>query len=133
MRECSAARNIIIALINAPWADPVTETPRAGSVELWRIINTTGDAHPIHIHLESSSRFSTASRSTRYPGRLVFTGPRVVAPANERPAFKDTIKALPGEVFARHRRIRSPERDRDPPGPEIPLRLPLPHPGARGQ
>jgi hypothetical protein len=37
MRECSAARNIIIALINAPWADPVTETPRAGSVELWRM------------------------------------------------------------------------------------------------
>ena len=43
--------NPIIALINAPWADPVTETPRAGSVEIWRIINTTGDAHPIHIHL----------------------------------------------------------------------------------
>jgi len=34
--------NPIIALIDAPWADPVTETPRAGSVEIWRIINTTG-------------------------------------------------------------------------------------------
>jgi len=54
MRECSAARNIIIALMP----------------------------------------FDTQ----QYPGRLVFTGPRVVAPANERPAFKDTIKALPGEV-----------------------------------
>src|SRR5262249_44340877 len=41
--------NPIIALINAPWADPVTETPRAGSVEIWRIINPTGDAPPIHI------------------------------------------------------------------------------------
>jgi hypothetical protein len=54
MRECSAARNIIIALMP----------------------------------------FDTE----QYPGRLVFTGPRVVAPVNERPAFKDTIKALPGEV-----------------------------------
>jgi spore coat protein A, manganese oxidase len=35
---------------------------------------------------------------TQYPGRLVFTGPRVTPPANERPAFKDTVKAMPGEV-----------------------------------
>jgi spore coat protein A, manganese oxidase len=91
--------NPIIALINAPWADPVTETPRAGSVELWRIINTTGDAHPIHIHLIQFQILDRQPFDTeQYPGRLVFTGPRVPAPANERPAFKDTIKALPGEV-----------------------------------
>ncbi len=29
----------------------VTELPRVGSTEEWEIINTTGDAHPIHIHL----------------------------------------------------------------------------------
>ena len=91
--------NPIIALINAPWADPVTETPRAGSVEIWRIINTTGDAHPIHIHLV---QFQILDRQPfdpeQFPGRLVFTGPRVTPPANERPAFKDTIKSMPGEV-----------------------------------
>jgi spore coat protein A, manganese oxidase len=91
--------NPIIALINAPWADPVTETPRAGSVEIWRIINTTGDAHPIHVHLV---QFQILDRqlfdTTQYPNRLVFTGPRVTPPANERPAFKDTVKAMPGEV-----------------------------------
>jgi spore coat protein A len=44
--------NPIIAQINGVmWSDPVTETPKAGSVEIWRIVNTTGDAHPIHIHL----------------------------------------------------------------------------------
>ncbi len=31
--------------------DWVTELPRVGSTELWEIINTTGDAHPIHLHL----------------------------------------------------------------------------------
>ena len=91
--------NPIIALINATWADPVTETPRAGSVEVWRMINTTGDAHPIHVHLV---QFQILDRQpfdpAQYPGRLVFTGPRVVAPPDERPAFKDTVKAMPGEV-----------------------------------
>jgi spore coat protein A len=91
--------NPIIALINAPWSDPVTETPQAGSVEIWRIINTTGDAHPIHIHLV---QFQILDRQPfdpdQYPGRLVFTGPRVTPPANERPAFKDTVKSMPGEV-----------------------------------
>ena len=91
--------NPIIALINAPWADRVTETPRAGSVEIWRIINTTGDAHPIHIHLV---QFQILDRQlfdpAQYPHRLVFTGPRVTPPANERPAFKDTVQSMPGEV-----------------------------------
>jgi spore coat protein A len=91
--------NPIIALINAPWSAPVTETPQAGSVEIWRIINTTGDAHPIHIHLV---QFQILDRQPfdpdQYPGRLVFTGPRVTPPANERPAFKDTVKSMPGEV-----------------------------------
>jgi spore coat protein A len=32
---------------------------------------------------------------TQYPGPLVFTGPWVTPPANERPAFKDTVKAMP--------------------------------------
>jgi FtsP/CotA-like multicopper oxidase with cupredoxin domain len=32
-------------------ADYVTEQPRVGSTEIWEIINLTGDAHPIHVHL----------------------------------------------------------------------------------
>ncbi|MQL94584.1 hypothetical protein Taro_027242 [Colocasia esculenta] len=31
--------------------DPVTETPKAGSTEVWEVINLTGDNHPLHIHL----------------------------------------------------------------------------------
>lgn len=29
----------------------LTELPTLGSTEVWEIINTTGDAHPIHLHL----------------------------------------------------------------------------------
>ncbi len=35
-------------LVNGNW---MTELPRVGSTEVWEIINTTADAHPIHIHL----------------------------------------------------------------------------------
>uniref|UniRef100_J3KW08 Plastocyanin-like domain-containing protein n=1 Tax=Oryza brachyantha TaxID=4533 RepID=J3KW08_ORYBR len=31
--------------------DPVTETPRSGTTELWHVINLTGDNHPLHVHL----------------------------------------------------------------------------------
>ena len=31
--------------------DPVTETVKLGTMEKWRFINTTDDAHPMHLHL----------------------------------------------------------------------------------
>ena len=31
--------------------DPVTEFVKLGSMEKWRFINTTEDAHPMHVHL----------------------------------------------------------------------------------
>lgn len=33
--------------------DPVTETPKSGTKELWEVINLTNDNHPLHIHLAS--------------------------------------------------------------------------------
>ena len=100
IENASAQDNPIIGLINERWDRPVTEDPKAGSVEIWRIINTTGDAHPIHIHLV---QFQILDRQLFDPdefaaGRLVFTHERVRPPRAERPAFKDTVKAFPGEV-----------------------------------
>jgi spore coat protein A len=96
----SDAGNPIMAMINgAHWDDPATESPKAGSVEVWRIINTTGDGHPIHIHLV---QFQILDRRpfdvNQYPQRLVYTGPEVTPDASERPAWKDTVKSFPGEV-----------------------------------
>ncbi|KAL3748882.1 hypothetical protein ACJRO7_010033 [Eucalyptus globulus] len=31
--------------------DPVTETPKVGTEEIWEVINLTGDDHPFHMHL----------------------------------------------------------------------------------
>ena len=36
---------------NRTWTQPVTELPHEGAVEVWEMINTTPDAHPIHLHL----------------------------------------------------------------------------------
>ena len=96
----SDADNPIIALINnAHWDDPVTENPKAGSIEIWRLINTTGDAHPIHVHVV---QFQILDRRPfdveQYPQKLVYTVPPQQPPAHERPAFKDTVQSLPGEV-----------------------------------
>jgi len=91
--------NPIMANINdAHWDDPVTETPKAGSVEIWRIINITGDAHPIHVHLV---QFQILDRQhfdiNQYPN-LVFDQPPQAPENNERPAWKDTVLSYPETV-----------------------------------
>ena len=35
------------------WDDEITEVVRQGELELWEIVNTSGEDHPIHIHLEA--------------------------------------------------------------------------------
>jgi spore coat protein A, manganese oxidase len=83
------------------WNDPVTEDPKAGSMEIWSLANTTGDVHPMHLHLV---RFQVLDRrpfdvkSFVAIGSLRYTGRPLPPEANERPAWKDTIKAYPGYV-----------------------------------
>jgi len=81
------------------WDDPVSENPEAGTVEIWNLVNTTTDGHPIHIHLV---QFQVLERRPldlpRFmaTGKVHFTGEPIPLAPNERPAFKDTIKAFPG-------------------------------------
>jgi spore coat protein A len=81
------------------WDDPVTEAPKAGTVEIWNLVNTTTDGHPIHLHLV---QFQILERRQfdllcfMDTGEVRFTGPPIAPGPNERPAYKDTVKALPG-------------------------------------
>jgi spore coat protein A len=93
---------VIIGLLgNARWHEPITEDPRAGSTEIWSFINTTGDVHPLHVHLV---QFQVLNRQAfdvptyRQTGKLVFTSKPMAPEGNERPARKDTIKSYPGYV-----------------------------------
>jgi spore coat protein A len=81
------------------WDDPVTEAPKAGTVEIWNLVNTTTDGHPIHVHLV---QFQILERRhfdlSHYmnTGEVRFTGRPITPAPNERRAWKDTVKALPG-------------------------------------
>jgi spore coat protein A len=41
------------ALVWDECKDPITENPGLDDVEIWEVYNTTGDAHPFHVHLVS--------------------------------------------------------------------------------
>jgi spore coat protein A len=98
-----------LLLDGLPFAAPVTEKPRLGTTEIWRLINLTMDAHPIHLH---QTTFHVLDRQpfdvARYQAtkQLVFTGPAIRRAANEA-GLKDTVRAMPGEVT----RILAPFRD----------------------
>jgi FtsP/CotA-like multicopper oxidase with cupredoxin domain len=75
--------------------DPVTETPKKGTTEQWTFINTTGDAHPIHLHLV---KFQIVSRQTfdaaRYSAATNFGVPGVsrnCGPGVQPPCFNKAL------------------------------------------
>jgi spore coat protein A len=81
-----------------PLANTPTETPTAGSTEVWQIANLTGDTHPIHFHLVnvqiiSRQKFSVSS----YNGMPNFQS-APMPPAPEESGWKETVRMNPGEV-----------------------------------
>jgi spore coat protein A, manganese oxidase len=98
--------------------DAVTETPRRGTTEVWQIINTTVDAHPMHLHLVqfkvlSRQAFNVRafSKAVGLPANAFDRRPLVpvdvapylmgapIPPGKEELGFKDTAKSFPGEVL----------------------------------
>ncbi len=44
--------NSMLMLLNRKhWHEPVTETPKLNSTEIWEFLNLTEDTHPMHLHL----------------------------------------------------------------------------------
>jgi spore coat protein A len=94
----------------AHFADPVTETPKVGTVEDWVYINMTGDTHPMHTHLATfqvigRTPFDVAAYAAAYgtpngvPGGIdpsAFAAGQMEQPAPEERGFKDTVKVNPG-------------------------------------
>jgi spore coat protein A, manganese oxidase len=104
------------------WDDPITEDPKAGSMEIWSFANTTGDVHPMHIHLV---QFQVLNRQTFdvktyvQTGKLVFTGIPMPPESNERPAWKDTVKSYSGYVTRVIARFDLPAGTQAKPGEEF--------------
>jgi spore coat protein A len=77
------------------WDMPVTENPEIDSVEIWELLNTTEDSHPIHLHLVRFQILDRRSfdeplyfrtRQIRYTGA-------VMPPDSYEAGWKDTIRA----------------------------------------
>ena len=81
-----------------PWHESVTETPAVGATEVWEMFNTTGDAHPMHLHdvvFEVLNRQPIVVDETSR--RVQLNGP-VEPPQASEGGFKDTVIAYPGQV-----------------------------------
>jgi spore coat protein A, manganese oxidase len=104
------------------WNDPLTEDPKAGSMEIWSFANTTGDVHPMHLHLvqfQVLNRQPFDTQAYLQTGKLVFTGRPMPPESNERPAWKDTIKTYSGYVTRIIARFDLPAGTQAKPGDEF--------------
>jgi len=91
----------IVRLHNGTFArdymDEPTETPTAGSTEVWRIFNLTGDTHPIHFHLVNVQVVSRQSFDTKhFDGQPHLLG-SPTPPAPNEMGWKETVRVNPGE------------------------------------
>jgi spore coat protein A, manganese oxidase len=106
------------ALLNGmPFDAPATEFPVLGTTEMWEIVNTTADTHPIHIHLVqfqilNRQKFNTTKYATAFTAANPVLGAQTYAPVSPTPylkdgvilpdpnerGWKDTFRMNPGEV-----------------------------------
>ncbi|MGW4929005.1 multicopper oxidase family protein [Agromyces sp. NPDC004153] len=90
--------------VGRPWMDPVSENPAVGSTEVWEFVNTTGDAHPMHVHevafevvnreglvLEGEGEEAEVAEPIRPDGVIT-------PPEPWETGFKDTVIAYPAQV-----------------------------------
>jgi FtsP/CotA-like multicopper oxidase with cupredoxin domain len=83
------------------WGDPVTENPAVGATEVWEFYNTTGDAHPMHIHevkfeVVNRQDITVTDEDTRQV-QVVPDSTRLL-PESWESGFKDTVIAYPNQV-----------------------------------
>jgi spore coat protein A len=81
--------------------EPIVESPKLGSIETWRFINTTDDAHPMHLHLV---QFQVLHRQGFNLGNFLVGGKIDVVgaprpPAENEAGWKDTAVVNPSELL----------------------------------
>jgi len=93
-------RSLGVFINGKGYDEPVTEIVKLGSIEKWRFINSTEDAHPMHLHLV---QFQILERQGFNPaalrdGTVQLVGTRRLPAANEA-GWKDTAVVSPREVL----------------------------------
>jgi len=87
--------NSMLMLLNRKhWHEPVTETPRLNTTEIWEFVNLTEDLHPLHLHMV---RFQILDRRVfdvfAYQNNqgVHYVGPTVL-PASNESGWKDVVQ-----------------------------------------
>lgn len=78
------------------YMDPSTENLKAGDIEVWQIMNLTGDTHPIHFHLVNVQLIQRQPFAGD-PNSWSYTGDPMPPDPNEL-GWKETVRMNPGEV-----------------------------------
>ncbi len=83
------------------YMDASTENPLAGSTEVWQIVNTTADAHPMHFHLVNVQVLQRQPYNSFGPtaGTAMpnYNGP-ATGPEPTELGWKEVVKMYPGTV-----------------------------------
>lgn len=88
-------------LTEMPWMDAVSENPAVGATEVWEFVNTTGDAHPMHVHevaFEVVDREGLVMADEDEVALPVQPDGQVTPPEPWETGVKDTVIAYPGQV-----------------------------------
>jgi spore coat protein A, manganese oxidase len=83
------------------WMEPVTENPPVGATEVWEFYNTTGDAHPMHVHevvFEVVNREGLVLDENGEVLQPIQLDGVITPPEPSETGFKDTVIAYPGQV-----------------------------------
>jgi FtsP/CotA-like multicopper oxidase with cupredoxin domain len=94
------------------WEDDITENPMMGDTEMWRIINLTEDAHPIHLHLvqfQVVERIPFDKEAFQEAQAEFRAGDRESPPDPEDFATGDPIPPEPGEMGWKDTVIANPD------------------------
>jgi spore coat protein A len=117
--DAATGEPVMGLLNNVFWDSPQIETPTINTLEQWNIINTTGDTHPIHIHLiqfrllgrqafdvpgYTAAVYPILDVSTMgtgpwpVPSAEAFAKGNLLSPPANEAGWKDTIQSNPGEI-----------------------------------
>ncbi len=80
------------------WSSGLTENPALGSTEVWEIYNTTGDAHPMHVHELVFEVVNRQNIIVNEDDQEVQVTGSPTGPESWETGFKDTVTAYPGQV-----------------------------------
>jgi spore coat protein A len=94
-RVDAQGKSLGVRINDKGYDEPITETVKLGTMEKWRFINTTDDAHPMHLHLVRQGYSVPAYVNN---GTLQLVG-AVRPPTASEAGWKDTAVVNPRDVL----------------------------------